>query len=209
MASIIVTSIASTRGHYKFKSVRFDIVKQITFGIFLGTFLGSIVASHLSNLFLTIFFIIYLYLVSLQMMINIKPKQTRKLPNILGMNFVGTFIGGISSFVGIGGGSLSVPFMLYCNIPMHTAVGTSAAIGCPIAIAGTIGYIIGGFNVAALPTGTLGYVNILAFICISITSYLTAPLGTKLAHKLPVKTLKIVFAIFLVIVASNMLIRIF
>ncbi len=207
LATIIVTSISSSRAHHAHKAVRWDIVKKISIGILVGTFLGGLVASYLSNEFLTIFFIIFLYLVAVQMLLNIKPKQSRELPNSIMTTFVGGIIGSVSSLVGIGGGSLSVPFMTYCNIPMHTAVGTSAAIGFPIAVAGTFGYIAGGWNIQDLPFATIGYVNLPAFICISITCYITAPFGAKLSNNLPIKTLKKFFAVFLILVGTNMLVK--
>ncbi len=207
LATIIVTSISSSKAHHAHKAVRWDIVKKISIGILFGTFFGGIVASSLSHMFLTVFFVVFLYLVAIQMLLNMKPKQSRELPGSLMTTFVGSIIGVVSSLVGIGGGSLSVPFMTYCNIPMHTAVGTSAAIGFPIAVAGTIGYVVGGWNIPDLPFGTIGYVNIPAFICISVTCYITAPLGAKLSNNLPIKTLKKFFAIFLIFIATNMLVK--
>ncbi len=118
---------------------------------------------------------------------------------------MGGIIGLVSSFVGIGGGTLSVPFMSFCNIPMHEAVGTSAAIGFPIALAGSVGYVVGGWSVPDLPPGTLGYVHVLAFSGIAIASYTTAPLGAKLSHSLPTSRLKQCFAVFLLFVAAKML----
>jgi len=117
---------------------------------------------------------------------------------------VGSFIGVVSSLVGIGGGSLSVPFMSWCNIPMHHAIGTSAAIGFPIAVAGTLGYLVNGISVAGLPSWTLGYLYLPALAGIAVFSMLTAPLGARLAHRLPVTALKRVFAVFLIVVATRM-----
>ncbi len=207
MATIVITAISSSRAHHMHNAVRWDIVKSIAPGILLGTFGGSLIASYLSSQFLTLFFVTFLYFMSFQMILNIKPKPSRHLPSTLGTSAVGAGIGAISSLVGIGGGSLSVPFMTYCNIGMHIAVGTSSAIGLPIAVAGTVGYILGGLNATDLPSGTIGYVNVVAFICISITSFITAPLGAKLSHKLPIATLKKIFAVFLMFVATNMLLR--
>jgi uncharacterized membrane protein YfcA len=118
-------------------------------------------------------------------------------------------IGLVSSLVGIGGGTLSVPFMLWCNIPLHQAIGTSAAIGFPIAIAGTVGYIYNGLSAVNLPEYTLGYVYLPALGGLIITSVLTAPIGVRLAHSLPVNKLKQVFAGLLLLVATRMLISIF
>ena len=138
---IVSTSISSFLAHHKRGAVHWDIVKKIVVGIFTGTFLGSFIASGLSTNFLKIFFVIFLYFVATQLLFNKKPKPGREVPGPLGMFGTGNIIGMFSSLVGIGGGTLSVPFMLWCNINAHHAIGTSAAIGLPIAFAGAIGYI--------------------------------------------------------------------
>jgi uncharacterized membrane protein YfcA len=118
---------------------------------------------------------------------------------------VGAFIGGISALVAIGGGSLSVPFMTWCNVRMHHAIGTSAAIGLPIALAGSVGYMITGYAAAGLPTGSFGFIYLPALAACVLTSMLVAPLGAKAAHRLPVATLKKVFAGVLVLLLAKML----
>lgn len=205
LASIMITSISSSRAHNKRGAVRWDIWKAITPGILIGTFFGGIVASHMPTNFLKAFFVCFLYFVAAQMLVGFKPKAARELPGTLGISGVGGVIGLASSFVGIGGGTLSVPFMTLCNVPMHTAVGTSAAIGFPIAVAGTLGYVVGGWNMPDLPSGSLGYVHVLALVGLASASFCTAPLGARLSHALPVATLKRGFAIFLLIVATRML----
>jgi uncharacterized membrane protein YfcA len=132
LASIMFTSVSSFRAHHKRGAVLWNVVKAITPGIIVGTYAGTYVASMLSTNFLKGFFVVFLYWVSIQMLLNIKPKPKRALPGTPGMFAAGSTIGVVSSLVGIGGGSLSVPFMALCNIPMHTAVGTSAAIGFPV-----------------------------------------------------------------------------
>jgi uncharacterized membrane protein YfcA len=139
------------------------------------------------------------------MILDFKPKPSRQLPGAFGMHGAGGVIGAVSSLVGIGGGSLSVPFMTYCNVPMHTAVGTSAAIGFPIAVAGTLSFIWNGLSVPNLPPYSLGYVNLMALAGIVAASYITAPLGAKLAHSWPVGKLKRFFAVFLLCIATRML----
>ena len=205
MASIIFTSVSSFMAHHKRGAVHWDVVKKIVAGILVGTFLGSCFASAMSTNFLKIFFIIFLYFVAIQLLLNKKPKGARELPGKMGMFGVGNGIGVVSSLVGIGGGTLSVPFMLWCNIPVHHAIGTSAAIGLPIAVAGTVGYIINGWNVAMLPQYSVGYVYLPALFGIAAISVLTAPLGVKLAHSLPVDRLKRIFSLLLFAVATKML----
>lgn len=205
LASIMVTSISSSRAHAQRGAVHFDIFKRITPGILVGTFFGGLVATQMPTGFLKAFFVVFLFFVAAQMLSGYRPPASRELPGLWGTMGVGTVIGAVSSFVGIGGGTLSVPFMTFCNVPMHHAVGTSAAIGFPIALAGTIGYIVGGWSVPGMPGGCLGYVHLLAFAGIACVSFFTAPLGAKLSHSLPTDKLKKGFALFLVIVALRML----
>jgi uncharacterized protein len=204
LGSIMFTSVSSFRAHHRRGAVHWDIVRRITPGILVGTFGGTWVAALLSTNFLKGFFALFLYYVSAQMLLNFKPKPTRQLPGRRGMFGVGGVIGVVSSLVGIGGGTLSVPFMSWCNIPVHHAIGTSAAIGFPIAVAGTLGYIVNGLRVAGLPELNLGYLNLPALFGIALFSMLTAPLGARLAHRLPVVALKRFFAVFLILTATRM-----
>jgi uncharacterized membrane protein YfcA len=209
MASIIFTAVSSFWAHHKRGAVHWIVVRRIVLGIFLGTFIGSCLAARLSTNFLKGFFVIFLFYVASQMLLGKKPKPSRQLPGPMGMFGVGNVIGGFSSMVGIGGGTLSVPFMTWCNIPVHEAIGTSAAIGFPIAIAGTAGYIYNGLQTAGLPQYAVGYVYLPALAGLIATSVLTAPLGVRLAHSLPVGRLKRIFAVLLYIVGTRMLISLF
>ncbi len=208
MASIIFTSVSSFMAHHKRGAVQWDIVRRIVIGILTGTFLGSCFAAVMSTGFLKIFFVVFLYFISFQLLFNKKPRASRELPGLLGMFCTGNCIGFLSSLVGIGGGAISVPFMIWCNVVVHHAIGTSAAIGLPIAIAGTVGYIFNGWNVAELPDYSVGYVYLPALFGIAMTSVLTAPLGVKLAHSLPVSRLKRIFALLLIVVGTRMLLKI-
>jgi uncharacterized membrane protein YfcA len=205
LASIVFTSVASTRAHNARKAVHWDIVRNITPGILAGTFAGGLIATHLPVLFLKIFFVCFLFLVSAQMLSNYRPPAGREMPGFWGTVGAGSGIGLVSSFVGIGGGSLSVPFMSFCNVELHHAVGTSAAIGFPIAVAGALGYVVGGWGRPDLPPGAFGFVHVWALVGIATASFLTAPLGAKLSHSLPTAKLKRGFAIFLIMVALRML----
>lgn len=205
MASIIFTAVSSFLAHHRRGAVHWDIVKRVTVGILTGTFLGSCIAARMSTDYLKGFFVVFLYYVASQMLTNKKPKPSRGLPGAVGMFGAGNAIGVVSSLVGIGGGTLSVPFMVWCNIPVHHAIGTSAAIGFPIAIAGTVGYVVNGLNVIGLPELSIGYVYLPALVGIVAASVLTAPLGVRLAHSLPVDRLKRVFAVLLLLVGTRML----
>lgn len=208
LASIMFTSISSLRAHHKRGAVDWIVVRRISVGIMVGTFGGSWVAAQLSTRFLKGFFVVFLYYVATQMLLNIKPKPHRQLPGWGMMSGVGGLIGGVSSLVGIGGGTMSVPFLVWCNIAIHRAIGTSAAIGFPIALAGAIGYVVNGLSVS-LPQYSLGFVYLPALVGISATSIVTAPLGAKLAHSLPIDKLKKIFALLLLVMGTKMLLSLF
>lgn len=209
LGSIAFTSVSSLLSHHRQKAVIWRAMIAITPGIIVGTFVGSFVAARLSTGFLKGFFGIFLYYVATQMFIGIKPKATRRLPKAPGMLAAGSVIGSFSSLVGIGGGSLSVPFLVWCNTGMHHAIGTSAAIGFPIAVSGGIGYIVTGLHTPGLPDHTLGFVHLYSLFGIAATSVLTAPLGAHLAHRLPVDKLKKIFAFLLYAIATKMVISLF
>lgn len=205
LASIIFTSFSSARSHHKRGGVEWSIVKQITFGILLGTYFGSYVAAFISAAYLQVFFALFLFYVTSQMIFGKPPKASRRIPNIFLVNVVGVFIGFVSSLVGIGGGTLSVPFMLWHNLDIRRAIGTSAAIGMPIAIAGATGYYINGLSVPSLPEYSAGFIYLPALLGIVLCSMLTAPIGVRLAHTLPVSKIKKSFAILLFLVGIRML----
>ncbi|RYF43052.1 MAG: sulfite exporter TauE/SafE family protein, partial [Comamonadaceae bacterium] len=140
-----------------------------------------------------------------QMFLDKKPKPTRQMPGTAGQLGAGGAIGFISGLVGAGGGFISVPFMTWCNVAIHNAVATSAALGFPIAVANVVGYIASGQSVQGLPAGSFGYIWLPALAVIAICSVFTAPLGAKAAHSLPVKKLKRVFASILYVLAAYML----
>ena len=208
LASIMFTSISSLRAHHLRGAVDWFVVRRITPGIMAGTFFGSWVAAQLSTGILKGFFVVFLYFVAVQMLLDIRPHSHRQLPGPTAMFGIGGLIGGVSSLVGIGGGSMSVPFLIWCNIALRNAIGTSAAIGFPIALAGAAGYVINGLAVT-LPTHTLGFVYLPALIGVSLASVLTAPFGARLAHSLPISGLKKIFALLLVVMGTKMLIGLF
>lgn len=205
LATIIFTSVSSFRAHHQHGAVLWPVVKVIAPGIVVGTFLGAQIVSHVSTKALVIFFVAFMSYVSLQMILNVKPKPSRSLPGPGGMFAVGAGIGGISSLVAIGGGSLSVPFMTWCNVKMHQAIGTSSAIGFPIAVAGTVGYMVGGYGADHLPSGSVGFIYLPALAVLVASSVLLAPVGARLAHRLPVVALKRIFAGVLMLLSGKML----
>ena len=205
MATIVFTSVSSVRAHHKRGAVRWDIVTKLAPGIVLGGFVASLgVFALLKGSFLAVFFGLFVSFSAVQMFLDKKPAPTRQMPGTAGQLGAGGFIGFLSGLVGAGGGFVSVPFMTWCNVPIHNAVATSAALGFPIALANVVGYVISGQSVTSLPAGSLGYVWLPALGVIATCSVLTAPLGAKAAHNLPVKKLKRVFASLLFGLAAYM-----
>ena len=209
MAAILFTSISSLRAHHAHGAVLWPVVGRITPGILGGTLLGTLLASQVPSRPLALFFAVFVIFVAIQMFINLKPKPARELPGFTGMTTVGGGIGVVSSLVAIGGGALTVPFLSWCNVRVQHAIGTSAAVGFPIALGGALGYIFNGWGHLELPTGSLGYVSLPALVWLVVASMLTAPIGARLAHRLPVATLKRIFAGLLILLAGKMLISLF
>ena len=207
MGSIVFTSISSSLAHSRNKNVNWGVVRSIAPGIVAGTFCGSFVASHLPTRFLQLFFVAFLAFMVTQMISGRKPKPSRHLPGTAGMSAAGGVIGVVSSLVGIGGGTLSVPFLLWNNVDMRKAIGTSAAIGFPIAAAGCLGYLINGWSDPRLLPYSLGYLYLPALLGIVAVSMFTAPLGARLAQTLPVPKLKKCFAVLLIVVGVRMLVN--
>jgi uncharacterized protein len=205
MGAIVLTSVASLRAHHAKGAVKWEIVRRMTPGIVAGTLIGTAFASLVPTLPLAIFFVCFMGYVSVQMLLDVKPTPARQLPGALGLGLMGTLIGGVSALVAIGGGSLSVPFMTWCNVRMQHAIGTSSALGLPISVAGVAGYMFSGWAVSGLPTHHVGFVYLPALLCIGLVSTFTAPLGAKLAHRLPVGMLKKIFAGILVLLSAKML----
>jgi len=209
MATIIFTAVSSLKTHHTHGAVRWDVVRAITPGILLGTGFGTLIAAQVPTRPLAIFFALFVCVIALQLSFNLKPKAARELPGPLGVSGVGVGIGALSALVAIGGGSLTVPFLSWCNVRIQTAIGTSAAVGLPIAIGGTVGYIYNGWDHAGLPAGSAGFVYLPAMAGLLVASMLTAPIGARTAHRLPVPMLKRIFAGLLVVLASKMLWNLF
>ncbi len=205
LGTIIFTSLSSARAHHRRGGVDWGIMLRITPGILLGTFLGGLVAAKMVTASLKVVFAVFLLAVAAQMLSDKKPRPTRLPPKLPGSTVVGTLIGGVSGLVGIGGGSMSVPFMVWCNIEMRRAVGTSAAIGFPIAVSGALSYMLSGLHAATGIPLTLGYLHLPALVGVALGSVLTAPFGARLASTLKPARIKRVFACLLIVMSVKLL----
>jgi uncharacterized membrane protein YfcA len=204
MASILFTSASSFWAHYKRGGVHWSVVRRIVPGILVGAYLGSLIASRLSSGILKGIFGIFLYFMAAQLLSNKEPNPSRELPGKLGMFGAGNLIGLISGLVGVGGGALSVPFMMWCNLTVHNAIGTSTVIAFFIAAAGTLGYIYHGSGATILPGFSLGYVYVTAVAGVAASSIVTAHWGARLAYSLPVEKLRRIFALLLILLGTQM-----
>ncbi|MBU2285932.1 MAG: sulfite exporter TauE/SafE family protein [Gammaproteobacteria bacterium] len=206
MATIITTSISSVRAHHRRGAVRWDIVRRLSPGIVIGSLVASLgVFAVVKGTALAIFFALFVGFSATQMFLDKKPAALRQMPGIAGQLAAGSGIGFVSGLVGAGGGFMSVPFMTWCNVAIHSAVATSAALGFPIAVTNVIGYVAAGHAVQGLPEGSIGYIWLPALIVLAVSSFVTAPFGAKAAHSLPVGKLKRVFASILYALAAYML----
>ncbi len=205
LASIIATSGSSALNHFRLGNVDMFVVKWLMPGVVVGGFLGANVAEWIPSQHLPRVFGVIVLLLAIQMLFSIHGKASNSMPGSTATMFYGTGIGVISSLAGIGGGSLSVPFLNRHGIEMRKAVGSSSVCGCLIAISGMVGFILHGYKIEDLPAYSIGYVYLPALIAIASTSMLTTRIGAKLATSLPTPTLKKIFALFLMFVAGTML----
>ena len=207
LATICFTSLSSVRAHHQRGAVLWPVVKLLAPGILLGSLIGAQIAVALPTKILSTVFALFVAFSATQMILDRKPKPTRTLPGGLGMFGMGNLIGLLSSLVGAGGAFISVPFMTWCNVKIHQAVATSAALGFPIALAGTLGYIWAGQDMPNMPPGSVGYLYVPGLVFIALASMSTAPLGARTAHRMDIRPLKRIFAVALYILAAYFLIR--
>lgn len=207
MAVILFTALASLRKHHQHGAVEWAVVRGITPGILLGTALGASCAAIIPARGLGLVFALFVYFAALQILLDLRSHAARQLPGRLGMSAMGVFTGWISSLVSIGGGTVVIPFLVWCNVPLRHAIGTSSAISFPIALGGSLGYIIVGSHLSDLPAPHLGYVYLPALFWVALASVSTASLGAKAAHCLNIGVLRRLFAVLLLVLASKMLLR--
>ncbi|TRW99045.1 sulfite exporter TauE/SafE family protein [Candidatus Methylobacter oryzae] len=205
LATIVLTSIFSVLAHHRLGSVLWDKVLAMGPGIMAGAALGAVVADYIAGDVLRVIFIIYLLAMGVQMALQLKPKPGQQQPSKALDLGVSCLMGLLSSLLGIGGGTLIVPFLVHFQTPMRNAVAIASACGLPISVVGTIGYALLGRDMVQLPDWSLGYIYIPSFIGIVLTSTFTAPIGAKLAHRLPSEKLKRYFSLLLFVMAAKLI----
>lgn len=205
LATIVFTSLSSSWAHHRRGAVNWPVMSQLTLGILAGGWLGGVVAVWLGGTVLTAVFGLFELLVATQMAFGGKPAVHRAAPGALRNAIAGAVIGALSALLGIGGGTLTVPWLIWHNVDMRKAVATSAACGLPIALVGALGFLAAGWGQALLPAGSSGYIYWPAVLAISAASVFSAPVGAALAHRLPQRRLKRVFAGFLACLGVLML----
>jgi uncharacterized membrane protein YfcA len=205
MATIPFTTASSVRAHHARGGIGWDIVRGMVPGLALGALLATLVAGSVPGRPLAIFFAGFIFYAATSMFFDLKPKGTRELPGPLGLGFVGTMIAFLSTFLAAGAAFLTIPFMAWCNVPLKRAVGTAAAIGFPLGLFASAGYIFSGLQAGPLPRYSLGFIYLPALAMIVAPSMLTAPLGASLSHRMPVKQLRMVFALTLYVIAVRMI----
>ena len=208
MAVIVFTALASMHKHHQHGAVNWRVVRRITPGILLGTALGALSAATIPARGLGVVFALFVYFAAIQILLDLRPHATRQLPGAVGLTAAGTFTGWISSLVSIGGGTVIIPFLIWCNVPLRHAIGTASAIGFPVAIGGTLGYIAIGLHLNTLPEPHLGYVYLPALLWVALASVATAPLGAKAAHRIQVGVLRKLFAVLLLGLATKLLLKV-
>lgn len=205
LAAIVATGATSAYAHHRRGAVRWDLVRLLAPGIVLGAWAGAAVAGVLPDLWLKRLFACFLLYVGARMLVRRHGTTHKAMPGTPGMVAVGAGIGALSALVGIGGGTMTVPFLSRVGIDLRRAVATSAACGVPIALAGTLGFVAVGWGREGLPAASTGFVYWPAVAAILAASVPAAPLGAHLAHRLPVDLLKRVFAVLLLALGARLL----
>jgi uncharacterized membrane protein YfcA len=205
MATIPFTSASSVRAHHVRGGVDWSVVVGMLPGLAAGALLGALVAGAIPSRPLAIFFAVFISYAAINMFRNVRPKATRQLPGRLGLGVTGGVVSFLASFVAAGAAFMTIPFMTWCNVPMKRAIGTAAALGFPLALASTAGYVYAGWHAAGLPSGTLGFVYLPALVPVVVASMLTAPFGARFSHRLPVRRLRMAFGVLLLLLALHML----
>lgn len=204
LATIVFTSLASLSAHHARRAVEWRTVQGLAPGLMLGAFVGAWAVSRTPGHVLAVAFGIFLWCVATSLLADAAPKGSTPLPGRVGLSAIGALIGGVSGVMGIGGGTLTVPILTWHLVPLHQAIGTAAAAGFPIAVAGAAGYVLHGPWQGPVPPESLGFVHLPALLGTTVASVLVAPIGARLAHRLPTRPLTALFALFLYLVGATL-----
>jgi len=206
MATIVFTSLSSVRAHHQRGAVRWDVVRGMAPGVVMGGLLaGAGVFALVKGRHLAAFFALFICVAASQILIDRKPAATRELPGRWGLTAVGTTLGLLAGLVGAGGAFIAGPFLVWCNVSMHKVVATSAALGFPVAVAGTAGYLVSGWRLPQALPGAFGYLYLPGLLIVAAASVCTAPLGARAAHAMNVRQLQRRFALAMFALAIYML----
>ena len=206
LAAMVFTSASSMRAHHSHGAVDWQIARAMSPGMLAGSFAAALVAGLIPTRPLAIGFTVLVFYAATQILLDLRPPGGRELPGAAGLFGAGAVIGAISSLLAAGGAFMTIPFLVWCKVPLRRAIGTAAANGLPIAIAGAAGYIVQGLRVGGLPSPSVGYIYLPALALVVVTSMLAAPVGARVAHRLPVKRLRLIFGLLLYVFAVRMLI---
>lgn len=207
LATMAVTAVFSFGAHHRRGAVDWTVFRRMAPGVLAGGVIGPLIATVLPGRTLYTLFACFLLVVSVEMFFGGRTRPHRHLPGPAAVTGVGVAIGTVASLVGISGGSMTVPFLTWCSVPVRTAVGTAAAVGFPIVVAGALTFIATGWLHAGLPAWSLGFVSLPAFGGIVLGGVLFAPLGARLAHAVSERALRRAFGVFLVVVGVKMLLQ--
>jgi uncharacterized membrane protein YfcA len=206
-ATVIMTSIASLLSHFRSGMVLFPVFKKIIWGTMMGCILGIIIANHLNGLYLQRLFGVFLLGLALQYFFKKEIKAKDAMPKIRNIFIATTLIGLLSGLLGLGGGIFIVPYLNWYGISMRNAIATSSACILPVAVIGAVGYMYSGMNVTSSIEYSSGFVDWPAFLGISLTSILFAPIGARVTHSISPVLLKNIFSVFLTFIGVSMLIQ--
>jgi uncharacterized protein len=204
MASAAFTSSASVREHHRHGAVDWDLVRRFVPGMMFGSLVATLATGWISQRALALSFAVIVFAAAMQMLAGKKPHAARALPGAVPLFALAAAIGAVSGLVSAGGTFLLMPVMLMCGVSMHTAIGSGAAIGISVTVVGSLGYIAAGWRVPHLPDPHLGFVYLPALAALVAGSLVTAPLGARMTHRLPVLTLKRLFALLMIVLATRM-----
>lgn len=205
LAVIFFTSLSSAYAHHKRGAVLWPAAFMLIPGVLIGSWIGPTIAAYLNSQVLAGIFGLFVIVAAIRMLYKKKSTAKGNLPNKAGMTAAGLGIGTLSGLVGAGGGFITVPFLIWRSVPIHNAVATSAVMGFPIALSGSLSNIFNGWNLNGLPAGSLGYIYLPALLCVASASIFSAPLGARTAHRMPVQKLRAIFAYMLFALALYML----